>query len=112
MFYPKIIKLVVEVPAYKGRQDFKIEVNRQVIFEIQETKVSVFLQFFPPYSSSFHTNHKIGFNSQVRTLIRLKFSALVQCIQANCNSKPGVGGIFFLSLALFSFTLFVLRFQF
>ena len=46
-------------------------------------------QSFSFCSSSFRTNHKIGSNSQVRTLTQLKFSTLAGCIQANSGTNFG-----------------------
>ena len=89
IFYPKNTKFSVKLSAYKGRLHFKFEVNRASCF--CDTRDQNFGVFSSP-SSSFCTNHKIGFNSQVRTLIRLKFSILVghqvAIISTNSGQNP------------------------
>ena len=88
-FYPKFTKFAVEVPAYKGRLDSKFEVNRARRFrDMRDQSFSFCSSFFSP-PSSFHTNHKVGFNLQARTLISLKFGTLVGCIQANSGTNFG-----------------------
>ena len=85
-FYPKITKFAVELPAYKGRLDSKIEVNRARCFrDTRDLSVSFCSLFF--FSSSFRTNHKIGSNSQVHTPIRLKFGTLVD-VSINFGQNP------------------------
>ena len=61
-FYLKITKFAVELPAYKGRLDSKIEVNCARRSEIRKTKILVFvLRFFLFsffFSSFFVFSHK------------------------------------------------------
>jgi len=91
-FYPKITKFAVELPAYKERLDSKIEVNRARCFrDTRDQSFSFCSSFFFLLlaSSSFRTNHKIGSNSQVRTLILLKFSPLVGYQEVNVRMNFG-----------------------
>ena len=91
-FYLKITKFAVELPAYKGRLDSKIEVNCARRFrDTRDQSFSFCSSFFFLLlaSSSFRTNHKIGSNSQVRTLILLKFSPLVGYQEVNVRMNFG-----------------------
>ena len=90
-FYPKITKFSVELPAYKERLDSKIEVNHARRFrDTRDQSFSFCSLFFSSSpSSSFRTNRKIGYNSQVRTLIRLKFGTLVGNSEANVSIDFG-----------------------
>ena len=59
IFYLKITKFAVEVPACKGRLHTKIEVNHSGHF--RDTSEQSFRVYFFSFSSlSFYTNHKIG----------------------------------------------------
>ena len=87
-FYQKVTKFAVELPAYKEGLDSKIEVNcARCFWDTRDQSFSFCSSFFS--SLSFRTNHKIGSNSQVCTLILLKFGTPVWCIQANSDTNFG-----------------------
>ena len=79
IFYPKIAKFAVEVPAYKGKVHSKIEVNHA-----GDTSDQFIFSFFV-----FLHKSQIDSNSQVHTLIQLKFGTLVGCIKANSDINFG-----------------------
>jgi len=78
------------MPANKGRLDSKIEGYHARRFQDMRDQSFSFFSFFTFPFSSFHTITKlISSNSQVCTLIQLKFGTLVGCIQVNSGTNFG-----------------------
>ena len=84
-FYPKINKFAVELSAYKGKLDSKIEVNHARCF--RDTRDQSFTFCSSLFFFFFSHKHKNHFISGIHTLIQLKFGTRAEQLKEIISTK-------------------------